>query len=85
MQVLTFNISDQFLPFVEAALTRLSYLHSEVDWSFDAKAQSVSAQCPGEMAHAAILRKELYFQLYREKIQADTSRIRQQLYGAIRE
>lgn len=83
MNNLSFEISLKYVPYVEQALTRLSYLCPAVEWSFDPENCNVCARSEMEDCDANALRKELFFQLYREKVQADTFGIRKSIYEAI--
>ena len=83
MNSVSIEITPTLLPVVGLALTRLGYLFPEVEWSFDADKGCVEAKFSSATRDIIELRKELYFQLYRENIFRETTAIRNQLFEAI--
>jgi hypothetical protein len=71
------EVSAVFVPYVGAAITRLKYLHKEIDFSFDGgviwAARVPETQC-------VTLRSEVAHALYREKILLDSAPLRQAIY-----
>jgi len=71
------EVSDLFVPYVSAAITRLKYLHKGIDFSFDGgviwAAGVPETQC-------ASLRSDVAHALYREKILQDSAPLRQAIY-----
>jgi len=72
-------ISKSFREFVESALVRLGYLFPDIEWSFDEGSSEIRAGIRGN-ENPNEIRKEILFQLYREKIYHDTLPIRNTLY-----
>jgi hypothetical protein len=79
---ISLTVDRSLAEFVEAALTRLRYLHADVNWTFDREAQHVIAVGDVERRMAA-LQKDLNYQIYREKILLETGGIRRRLYEAL--
>lgn len=76
------SVERSLAEFVEAALTRLRYLHADVNWSFDRDTHQVLAT--GDLDHRTEgLQKDLNYQIYREKILLETGAIRRRLYEAL--
>ena len=83
MKSLAIDIPAVLVPHVEPALARLGYLYAKIEWGFDPGSNRVSAGYAPERHAPELLRKEVLFQLYREKIHHDTLGIRTRLYEAI--
>ena len=81
MTDLTVDVPEALRPYVDAALARLGYLYPALGWAFDAGNGRITVAGPGEAGTDA-LRKEIFFQLYREKIHQDTLAIRTRIYEA---
>ena len=83
MNKLSIDIPGALVTYVGPALARLGYLHPDVEWSFKADGRRLEARYAPEAHEADSLRKEAFFQIYREKIQHDTLGIRNRIYEAI--
>jgi len=83
MDVLKINVPAALATHIESALTRLAYLHPDVEWTLDVEGDCLRAFYAPNTHTPEDLRKEALFQLYREKIHHDTLSIRDRLYEAI--
>jgi len=81
MRDFAIDVPPAFASYVDAALARLSYLHPSIRWSYDAAGRQLKIS--DEQGSHDSLRKEIFFQLYREKIHHDTLAIRNRIYEAI--
>lgn len=79
---ITIPVSPLFVPHVEAAVARLSYLFPK--WAISTSAPSV-IHVDAPSTETAIASREIKYALYREKVYADTlpmrSRMYQRLFG----
>jgi len=83
MNSLTIDIPAALVPHAESAVARLGYLHSGVEWALDVEGMRLIARYAPEEHDPKELRKDVLFQLYREKIHHDTLGIRTRIYEAI--
>lgn len=82
MDRLAFAVPEALRSVVEEGLARLGYLYPDLDLRFDPASSQIVAKGSGSGTDPQALRKELLYQLYREKIFRDTLPIRRRLYGA---
>lgn len=75
-------IPQVLAPYANLVLARLGYLYPDVEWSFDSTANAMEIRFSSDAQEIGKLRKELFFQLYREKIHHDTLPVRSRLYDA---
>jgi hypothetical protein len=73
-------IPARFAAHADAALTRLGYLHPAVEFALTGN--SITAAATAD-ADAALLRRDISYALYREKIYAETLAIRHALVNAV--
>jgi len=71
------EVSDVFVPYVSAAITRLKYLHQGIDFSFE---DGVIWAVGVPETRCATLRSDAAHALYREKILQDSAPLRQSIY-----
>lgn len=84
MQQVRIGVPRSFEAFQEPALARLGYLHPQVQWSFDAASTEIVGVLAADIELSEDeLRREVLYQLYREKVQQETLPIRQQIYRAV--
>jgi hypothetical protein len=83
MKSITIDVPAPFAPFIPVALARLAYLHPGVEWSFNSGSNQLEARFALESHSAEEVRKEAFFQLYRERIHHDTLAVRNRIYEAI--
>ena len=81
MTEISLEVPEGFRDCAESALMRLGYLYPHVAFSYDAQACEVHAGWSDGAVTALELEKEIRFQLYRERIHAETLPIRKRLYG----
>lgn len=81
MAKVSFEVPDGFRRYVEPLLMRLGYLHPTVTFSYDPDAAKIHADWLDEAIDASEVGKEIRYQLYRERIYAETLPIRTRLYG----
>jgi hypothetical protein len=77
------SIPPSLASYAESALARLSYLYPGLQWTFDAEKGEIKASGETAGAEPEKLQREIFFQLYREKIHAETLAIRNRIYEAI--
>lgn len=77
------SIPPSLISYAEAALARLSYLYPDMHWTFDAGNGEVKVSGDAASGGAGKMQREIFFQLYREKIHAETLAIRNRIYEAI--
>jgi hypothetical protein len=82
MEAIALDVPTPFAPYVPAALARLGYLHPGVAWSFDSAGSRLEARCAPGSHTAEELKREAFFQLYREKVYQDTLSVRSRIYEA---
>lgn len=80
MDAVCIAIPQALVPYASPALARLGYLYPDVEWVLDAPGNAMEIRFAAEAHEIATLRKELFFQLYREKIHHDTLAVRSRLY-----
>ena len=75
-------IPQVLAPYTDLVLARVAYLYPDVEWSFNSTANAIEIRFASDAHEIGKLRKELFFQFYREKIYQDTLPVRSRLYGA---
>ena len=83
MASVSIEIPSALEMFAETALTRLGYLHPDVQWNWDGRASRITAEFNADRTAAETLRKEALFQLYRERVFTETAELRSRLYQAV--
>jgi hypothetical protein len=73
------SVPEAFLPYVEAAVLRLSYLKPAVVVEHAAPAVTLSE----DRTDAAALKREFLHLVYRERIYAETLELRTELYRSL--
>ena len=74
------QVPDEFVAHIDAAVVRLSYLFPE--HTFNVHDSAIEVRADGApVTEPSVLRKEVHFQLYRQKIYSDTLSIRKWLYS----
>ena len=66
---------------IDISLARLGYLHPNVEFSYEPGSCNIQIELKETDLDEDELRKDVLYQLYREKINQDTLPIRRQLYG----
>ena len=81
MPDLTVNVEKSFVNCIEPAVTRLGYLYP--DYDFDGKENSIIIRSPKAIpkSEISLLKREVKFQLYRERIYKETLPIRNGFYS----
>ena len=75
------RVPEQFAEVVERAIVRLSYLYPSLDVTYDEPFVSFTDQDGETAISEEQIRKEVFHQLYREKIYVETLPIRRWLYS----
>ena len=70
----------EFSDVAERALVRLGYIYPELTLAWKSSERRITATSKDEIDEE-LLKKELMFQLYREKIFLDTNHIRSSIYS----
>jgi hypothetical protein len=73
-------VTESFLPYVEAAIARLRYLHPELSFSISTKGIEIRGTVAGDRA---LLLQEIQHTIYREKIYSETLPMRRALVDAV--
>ncbi len=81
MRHLEIPVSEQFQPYVEAALTRVGYLIPEAQIEYNKNNAMITVYISGDVDEIHIS-KEVKYALYREKIYKETLPIRNKILGA---
>ena len=76
--VLEVPFDREFQPYIPAALLRLGYLYPEVDFSVSEK--GVLARCATPYSNLMKIKRDIMYQVYREKIFHETLEMRLNLY-----
>ena len=81
MGVLSISIPESFSSCVEPLLARMAYLFPDIELSYNDQAGKIDVRFDDRKESAQKIQKEIWFQLYREKVYQDTLPIRKRLYG----
>lgn len=73
------SVPPAFLPYVEAAVLRFSYLRPAVN--VEQRGSTVTLSC--DRTDAAALKQDFLHLLYRERIYAETLELRKELYRSL--
>jgi len=74
------DIAESFACHIDAAVTRLRYLHPE--WDISASASKVNVTVTSE-AQAPVARREVNYALYRERIRSEGAPLRELLLKSV--
>ena len=80
MQSFEIPVGNSFKPYVEAALTRVGYLFSEIQIEYD-KNEAVITIYISDGTNTEQISKEVKYALYRERIYQETLPIRKKILG----
>ena len=80
MQSFEIPVGNSFKPYVEAALTRVGYLFSEIQIEYD-KNKAVITIYISDGTNTEQISKEVKYALYRERIYQETLPIRKKILG----
>jgi hypothetical protein len=72
------EVPEAFGTFIDGALTRLAYLYPGV--RFERDGLTILWSMDGEAGRAEEVRRDIFFQLYRERIYAETLEVRKRIY-----
>jgi len=81
MRLVEIPVSEEFLPFVEAALMRVGYLLPGVPLEYEKNRSLISVHVDDDQDPQR-LAKEVRYALYRERIFKETLPIRKRILGA---
>ncbi len=81
MESLSISIPESFLSYLDPLKARMGYLYPEIELSYREQAAKLEVRFDERKLSAQEIQKEIWFQLYREKVYQDTLPIRKRLYG----
>ncbi len=81
MESLSISIPESFLSYLDSLQVRMGYLYPEIELSYREQAAQIEVSFDEHKVSAQEIRKEIWLQLYREKVYQDTLSIRKRLYG----
>ncbi|MEX0709360.1 MAG: hypothetical protein WD078_15495 [Woeseia sp.] len=76
------EISDDFVDYAEAAVTRLSYLYPNYEFALQGHSLEVfPIKSDGRLGDINEIKRQVFYQLYRQRIYVETLSIRKSLYA----
>ena len=82
MPTISVPVTPTFSEVAEPAVVRLQYLYPDAEFRFNQDANEICIEFEEADGLERSLRKEVHYQLYREKIYKETLPIRTRLYGS---